>query len=83
MKVIVDTKRNLVTIPYDPQTKYALVKGEDILKARRKAGYKSGLKFALVCGWNHTKQVRYEKEGEHEIPIENIEKMIRVCNGEK
>jgi len=78
-----NTNKKTIIIPYYPHTKHALVKGEDIRKARRKAGYRSGLKFALVCGWNQSKQVRYERNGEHEIPLENVWKMIRVCNGEK
>jgi hypothetical protein len=85
MRVIINpkTKEERITIPYEPLTLDATVDGKEIRKARKQAGYKSGMKFAIVCGWSQSMQVRYEKNGKHEIPLKNVWKMIRVCNGEK
>ena len=72
-----------IVIPYDPVGDKAMVSGFDIRLARALGGIRTTYHMASFCGWSQTCQVRYERLDQHLIAVENIWKMIRVCNGEK
>jgi len=74
----------IITIPYDPAgDSKAWVEGADVKRARILAGVGSTHHMAGWCNWPQSRQVKYEKLTRHLIDMENIWKMIRVCNGEK
>ena len=73
-------KRRFV-IPYRPIGTIVEVQGCEIREIRNEAGIHNQSKFAEACGWSATLQSRYESDGRHEMNLETICKMIRVCNG--
>jgi len=74
----------VITIPYEPDREgKAWVNGVDVRVARKMAGIATTYDMSMMCKWSQTCQVKYEKLTRHLIDMENIWKMIRVCNGER
>ena len=74
----------IITINYDPAADgKAWVKGIDVRIARELAGIATTYDMSFLCKWSQTCQVKYEQFTRHLIEMENIWKMIRVCNGER
>ena len=74
-------RKRIFTIPYKPIGTIVEVQGREIRKIRLEAGLENQARFAEACGWSPTMQNKYEAEGRHEMTLEKICKMIRVCNG--
>lgn len=73
--------KRIFTIPYKPVGTIVEVHGREIRKIRQEAGLRNQKRFAEACGWSQQQQSKYEAEGLHEMSLEKICKMIRVCNG--
>ena len=74
-------RKRIFTIPYKPIVTIVEVQGREIRKIRQEAGLTNQTEFAIACGWSPTLQNQYEADGRHEMNLETICKMIRVCNG--
>ena len=73
--------KQVITILYEPIGVTVAVRGEEIRKKRNKAGLINQSEFAAACGWSQSRQNQFEANGRHEMALETIKKMIRVCNG--
>jgi len=75
----------MLTIKYVPKEvvieQKATVNGSEVRAIRLAAGFTSQMHVAEACGWSQASQFKYEKAGEHDMPLDKLLKMIRVCNG--
>lgn len=72
----------MIKIPYedddDPLKKF---NGIDVRLARLQAGYTSYASFAEACEVHPKRMWRIENGDIKKLPLSEIRKMIRVCNG--
>jgi len=73
--------KRIFTIPYKPIAVTVEVLGQEIRKIRNDAGLANQSDFAAACGWSQSRQNQFEAAGLHEMSLEQVLKMIRVCNG--